>query len=258
MYLFIYNLLYVAFGWSCVREESRLVELCERVFGLRCTAGNEKWKWKWGWGVWRALVIGGGCHFWREINNVFLQICLLILGGEIWKVGRGRRWRWTQQHAHDVCCMLAATIDGNWLSFAAVQNTILNTKSDIEAIQSEGQTQTWTIIGYIALPLAPKCIWQPPAPLRRTVWSTHSYNRHLNKWECWRKLKGAQLMLPRYYWGWGLTSQLMLVGYCFPERGRSALIALLISSGSPFHLGVLLPLSVHSCVLSTHKSSKSF
>lgn len=31
-----------------------------------------------------ALVIVGGCHFWREINNIFLQICLVIL---IWKEG---------------------------------------------------------------------------------------------------------------------------------------------------------------------------
>lgn len=30
-----------------------------------------------------ALVIGGGCHFWREINNVFLQICRVILGGRL-------------------------------------------------------------------------------------------------------------------------------------------------------------------------------
>lgn len=68
--------------WAVMWQERWLgadEELCERVFGLRCTAGNEKWKWK--WGVRGALVIGGGCHFWWEINNVFLQICLVILGG---------------------------------------------------------------------------------------------------------------------------------------------------------------------------------
>lgn len=89
---------------------------------------------------------------------------------------------------------------GNWSSFAVVLSPIL-IKSDIEAVQSEGQTRTRTIIGYIALPLAPKCIWQLPAPLRRTAWSTHSYNRHLNKWECWRKLNertaDAASLLPR-------------------------------------------------------------
>lgn len=120
----------------------------------------------------------------------------------------------------------------NWLSFAAAQNTIL-IKSDIEVILSEGRTQR-TIIGYIALPLARKCIWQLPAPLRQTVWSTHSYNRHLNKWEYWQKLNGGQLMLPCYYRGWGLTSCLEPTGYCFPEWGRSAFVALLISSGSLF------------------------
>lgn len=104
-----------------------------------------------------------------------------------------------------------------------------------------GPETAWTIIGCIALPLAPKCIWQLPAPLRRTVWSTHSYNRHLNKWKYWQKLNGAQLMLPRYYRGWGLTSCLVSAGYCFPERGRSALIALLISSGSLFIMAFSCP-----------------
>lgn len=40
-WLFIYNALHVAFGSSRAREESRL-RSSERVFGLRCTAGNEK------------------------------------------------------------------------------------------------------------------------------------------------------------------------------------------------------------------------
>lgn len=81
IWMLIYKVLYVVFGRSCVQERwlGADEELCERVFGLRCTAGNEKWKWK--WGVRGALVIGGGCHFWWEINNVFLQICLVILGG---------------------------------------------------------------------------------------------------------------------------------------------------------------------------------
>lgn len=75
---------------------------------LRCTTGNEKWKWqrkKNGMGA--ALVIGGDCHFWREINNVFLQIYRAIRGGRLWRdllrteawknadQLRWRRWKYT-------------------------------------------------------------------------------------------------------------------------------------------------------------------
>lgn len=31
--------------------------------------------------MWGALVKGSGCHFWQEINNVFLQIYCGIQGG---------------------------------------------------------------------------------------------------------------------------------------------------------------------------------
>lgn len=54
----------------------------------------------------------------------------------------------------------------------------------------------------------------------------------------------------------GLTSSSVSVGYCFPERGRSALIALLISPGSLFIFeGILLSLRLRLCVLSASSGS---
>lgn len=69
----------------------------ERVFVSQVHCRKWKMKMKRGGGcvcVHGALVIGRGCHLWREINNVFLQICWVILGGSLeWRGKKMNTWK---------------------------------------------------------------------------------------------------------------------------------------------------------------------